>query len=118
MGKTITTNGKAAFYASVYPELKQICIGMGWACGIHGSVASDMDLMLQPYEDDAVPIKKLLRGVRLFLGLGDIPIIFAGRSHHNRCMFGISVTPDMYLDISVIDDGSIGMDEIDGQIIQ
>lgn len=118
MGKTITTNGKAAFYASVYPELKQICIGMGWACGIHGSVASDMDLMLQPYEEDAVLIKKLLRGVRLFLGLGDIPIIFAGRSHHNRCMFGISVTPDMYLDISVIDDGSIGLDEIDGQIIQ
>ena len=43
---------------------------------------------------------------------GNIPVIYAGKSHHNRCMFGICITENMYLDISVIDDGTIGVEHL------
>lgn len=72
-----------------------------------GGVVTDFDLMLQPYTDKAIQIKDKIRAV---LELGNIPIIYAGKSHHNRCMFGICITENMYLDISVIDDGTIGVE--------
>ena len=47
----------------------------------------------------------------------NIPIIYAGKSNYNRCMFGICITENMYLDISVIDDGTIGVEHLNKGIV-
>lgn len=110
MNKNINTNGRAALYATIYPAIERTCVANGWCSGVHGSVVSDFDLMLQPYTDKAIQVKELLYKIRAVLELGDIPVLYAGKSHHNRCMFGICITESMYLDISVIDDGTIGVE--------
>ena len=68
--------------------------------------------MLQPYTDKAIPIKELLYKIRADLELSNIPVLYADKSHHNRCMFSICITENMYLDISVIDDGTIGVEHL------
>ena len=73
--------------------------------------------MLQPYIDKAIQIKELLYKIRAVLKLCNIPIIYAGKYYHNRCMFGICITENMYLDISVIDDGTIGVEHLNKGII-
>lgn len=55
--------------------------------------------------------------IKMVLELSNIPIIYAGKSHHNRCMFGICITENMYLDISIIDDGTIGVEHLNKGII-
>ena len=107
MNKNINTNGRAALYASIYPAIERTCVANGWS-----SAVTDFDLMLQPYIDKAIQIKELLYKIRAVLELGNIPIIYTGKSHHNRCMFGICITENMYLDISVIDDGTIGVEHL------
>ena len=55
--------------------------------------------------------------IRAVLELGNISVIYAGKSNHNRCMFGICITENMYLDISVIDDGTIGVEHLKKGIV-
>lgn len=112
MNKNINTNGRAALYASIYPAVERTCVANGWSRAVHGSVVTDFDLMLQPYTDKAIQVKELLYKIRAALELGNIPVLYAGKSHHNRCMFGICITENMYLDISVIDDGTIGVEHL------
>ena len=117
MNKNINTNGKAALYASIYPAIEKTCVANGWGSAVHGSVITDFDLMLQPYTYKEIQIKKFLYKIKAVLELGNIPIIYAGKSHHNRCMFGICITENMYLNISVIDDSTIGVEHLNKGIV-
>lgn len=110
-------NSRVNIFTSIYPTIQEACYRNGWAAGIHGSIARDFDLMLQPFGQRCSPIADVLKAIRDSLKL-DIPIMYAGKSAHNRCMFGINITEDMYLDISVIDDGTIGVEEIKGNVIE
>lgn len=51
--ESVTTNGRAAFYASLWEDLRNAAMDYGWALGLHGSLASDMDIMAMPWTDDA-----------------------------------------------------------------
>lgn len=109
-------NAKVNIFASIYPTIQEACLRHNWAVGIHGSLARDFDLMLQPHGDTESSIVDVLKEIRDALHL-DIPIMYAGKTKHNRCAFGINITEDMYLDITVIDDGTIGIENIKGNII-
>ena len=37
----IVCNGKAAFYASIYDDLRKAAMDCGWALGLHGSLSND-----------------------------------------------------------------------------
>ena len=117
MNKNINTNGRTALYASIYPAIEKTCVANDQDSAVYGSVVIDFDLMLQHYIDKAIQIKELLYKIRAVLELGNIPIIYAGKSHHNRCMFGICITENMYLDISVIDDGTIDVEHLKKGIV-
>lgn len=39
----VTTNGRAVFYAAMWDDLRQAAMNKGWALGLHGSLASDME---------------------------------------------------------------------------
>jgi len=45
----VVNNGKAAFYASIWPDLMNAAMDCGWALGLHASLASDMDIMAMPW---------------------------------------------------------------------
>jgi hypothetical protein len=76
----ISNNGKAVFYATIYPELKEAALDCGWALGLHGSMASDMDIMAMPWDYRVDTISK----------------------PNNRAVITIWIFADFYLDINVI----------------
>lgn len=54
MGKKLTeTNMRPAYYASIYPLLRNIALGYHYSLAIHGSLLSDMDLIAIPWSDSA-----------------------------------------------------------------
>ena len=57
MSKTkdqVTTNGRAVFYTILWPSFRKAALDCGWAIALHGSMASDMDMMAMPWTEDAV----------------------------------------------------------------
>lgn len=110
-------NCKVNIFASIYPTIQEAVYKQGWTIGLHGSVARDFDLMMQPYGDTKITIVDVLRAIRTELKLDGMPILYAGKTSHNRCSFGLNITTDMYLDITVIDDGTIGVGDIVGNVI-
>lgn len=110
-------NSKVNIFASIYPTIQEVVYKQGWTVGLHGSVARDFDLMLQPFGDTETTIVDVLKAIRTELKLDGMPILYAGKTTHNRCSFGLHVTTDMYLDITVIDDGTIGTGNINGNLI-
>ena len=104
--KIITTNGKAAFYATIYDELKKVAMDCGWALGLHGSLANDMDIMAMPWTEDAKPVEEMIRALsnifedNPFKDLHTIPYY---EKPNNRVVYTISIWDDWYLDINVID---------------
>jgi hypothetical protein len=50
-----TKNNKAVFYAAIYGDLRDKALECGWALGLHGSLNSDMDIMvLTELTDDRI----------------------------------------------------------------
>lgn len=52
----VVANGKAAFYACIWDDLRNAAMDCGWALGLHGSLANDMDIMAMPWVEDAKPV--------------------------------------------------------------
>jgi len=103
--KSITTNGRAAFYACIYPDLLKIALDCGWALGLHGSLTSDFDIMAMAWTEDAKPIEDLIKSLcELFI---DNPYLkneikpFTDKPK-NRIVYTIPIWADFYLDINVI----------------
>ena len=67
--QAVTCNGKAAFYAAMWNDIRQCAMDCGWAVALHGSLASDMDIMAMPWVPEAVPFEKMVEEiVKLFDG--------------------------------------------------
>ena len=103
--EAITSCGKAAFYASIYDDLRKAAMDCGWSLGIHGSLANDMDLMAMPWTEEAVPPEVLIRNLgncfadNPFKDMYEIP--FTGKCN-NRVVYTLPIWADYYLDISMI----------------
>jgi hypothetical protein len=104
----VVTNGKAAFYASLWPDLREASLNCGWALGLHGSLSSDMDIMAMPWVEDAKPVEEMIKA--LSSCFTDSP--FA--EHHivphtdkpnGRVVYTMTIWGDFYLDINVIQRG-------------
>lgn len=55
----ITTEGRAVFYTVLWPSFRKAAIECGWSLGLHGSMASDMDIMGMPWTEDAKSVGDL-----------------------------------------------------------
>lgn len=60
--EAVTCNGRAAFYAAMWDDIRQCAMDCGWAVALHGSLASDMDIMAMPWVDGADPMGKPVAG--------------------------------------------------------
>lgn len=101
----IVRNGKAAFYASIYDDLRNAAMNCGWALGLHGSLSSDMDIMAMPWTEDAKPVEMMIQA------LSDCFTENPWKDMHttphfgkpnNRIVYTMSIWGDFYLDINVI----------------
>lgn len=104
--ESITSNGRAAFYASIWPDLKQAATQHGWALGLHGSLATDMDIMAMPWDENASSVEDMLKSISdCFTGsiFKDGHIVpFYGKAN-GRVVYTMTIFSDFYLDINIID---------------
>lgn len=103
--QAITCNGRPAFYASMYEDIRQCAMDRGWAVALHGSLASDMDIMAMPWTEQAVPFRSLIDTIsKLFDGndLAENYSITYDEKACNRIVATIPIWADFYIDISTI----------------
>lgn len=104
--EAVTCNGRAAFYAAMWDDIRQCAMGCGWAVALHGSLASDMDIMAMPWTEDADSFYELCRRIKhLFIGNEFEWDIDYYSKPHNRVVATIPIWADFYLDISAIERG-------------
>ena len=103
--EAVTCNGRAAFYACMWDDIRQCAMDCGWAVGLHGSLNSDMDIMAMPWVETSTTFEELVaRIVTLFSGnmSAENYCITYNEKPHNRIVATIPIFADFYLDISTI----------------
>lgn len=98
----VTTNGRAVFYAVMWNDLRQAAMDKGWALALHGSLASDMDIMAMPWTNEATTDTEMIEAIKNCFT--DCNKIKAEKSEmpNNRVVYTLSIFGDFYLDINII----------------
>lgn len=101
----VLTNGKAVFYTVLWPSFRKAALDCGWAVALHGSMASDMDMMAMPWTDEAKSVEDLVKALSDCIGV----TIWKGHHFtphhgkpHGRVVYTLSIFSDFYIDLSVI----------------
>ena len=97
--------GKATFYAAIWEDLRNAALDCGWALGLHGSLANDMDIMAMPWVEDAKPVEEMIDAI--INCFTDNPFNDISRKPYcnkpnGRVVYTIHIWKDWYLDINVI----------------
>lgn len=109
--EAVTCNGRAAFYAAMWDDIRQCAMDCGWAVALHGSLASDMDIMAMPWVSGACSFRELIiRIVALFSGnsMSESFTITYNEKPYGRIVATISIWADFYLDISTMQPAGAG----------
>ena len=104
--ESVTTNGRAAFYACMWDDFRQAAMDCGWALALHGSLASDIDIMAMPWTENATSADDMIKYMigKCFCGNKITEFIKTkGKKPNNRVVYTISIWADFYLDINVIE---------------
>ncbi len=102
----VVTNGRAVFYACMWDDFRQAALNCGWALGLHGSLASDMDIMAMPWIEGAKPVDEMIRAIEDCLTIPDEKLHIKTRESNDkpngRVVYTIHIWADFYIDLSVI----------------
>lgn len=97
--------GRSAFYAVLFDEMKQKAADLGYALTIHGSMMSDMDLLAIPWTEEVQPEAELVKELSDLLS----PTVwkefhFKEREEKpfGRTVYTLSIYSDWYIDLSII----------------
>lgn len=106
--KAITSNGRAAFYAAIWEDLRKSAMDCGWALALHGSLASDLDIMAMPWTEKATEPLTMIHGLLKTLGFSqywiDNQISIDRTSKPNgRVVYTIPIFGDYYIDLNTIE---------------
>lgn len=106
--KAVTCNGKAAFYAAIWDDLRQAAMDCGWALGLHGSLSSDLDIMAMPWVETATSVDVMVQSLVNVFGFSefwkDTHITVDKVSKPNgRVVYTIPIYADFYIDLNVIE---------------
>ena len=99
--KIITTNGRAVFYANLWPAILKKCLENGWSAGLQGSLNSDMDILIMP-GPEAINCDLLIIKITEMLQIPFPPICHETKRPYGRISYNISLTKEIYLDIQAI----------------
>lgn len=98
----VTTNGRAVFYAAMWNDLRQAAMDKGWALALHGSLASDMDIMAMPWIKQATSDTEMIEAIKnCFTDCHNIKVEIS-KMPNNRIVYTFSIFGDFYLDINII----------------
>ena len=103
--ESITTNGRAAFYACVWTDLMNAAMNCGWALGLHGSLSSDMDIMAMPWTEEATTVEDMIKALsNCFTDspFSESHLIPSYGKPNNRVVYTICIWADFYLDVNII----------------
>lgn len=103
--EAVTCNGRPAFYACMWEDIRQCAMDNGWAVALHGSISSDMDIMAMPWVEKSATFEKLVAKIsQLFNGnqMAENYFITYDEKPYNRVVATIPIFADFYLDISTI----------------
>jgi hypothetical protein len=102
----VTTNGRAVFYACMWDDFRQAAMNCGWALGLHGSLASDMDIMAMPWVEDASPVEDMIAALESCLTIPEDSITPNTRittdKPNGRVVYTIHIFADFYIDLNII----------------
>lgn len=101
----VTCNGRPAFYASMYEDIRKTAMDLGWAVALHGSLKSDMDIMAMPWVENSTSFETLVRSiVKLFEDneLANEYTINYTCKPHGRIVATIPIWKNFYIDISTM----------------
>ena len=107
--QSVTYNGRAAFYAAMWNDLRQAAMDCGWALGLHGSLNSDMDIMTMPWVEGCTSADEMIQHLidTCFYDDGVLERIGFQKDTeskpNHRVVYTLSIWADFYLDINVID---------------
>ena len=102
----IARNGRAVFYAILWDDLRQAAFKCGWALGLHGSLASDMDIMAMPWTENATTADEMIENLKRCLDDGNNPLWDIRKDTtskpNKRVVYTLPIYADFYLDINII----------------
>jgi hypothetical protein len=101
----VTTNGRAAFYACMWDDFRNAAMDCGWALGLHGSLANDMDIMAMPWTNDAKPVEEMIAALSACFGdtiWKDHHMRPFTDKPHGRVTYTLTIFADFYIDISIM----------------
>lgn len=104
--EAVTCNGRAAFFAAMWDDIRQCAMDNGWAVALHGSLASDMDIMAMPWVDNCCKFSELAEKISQLFEDNDLSKNYAityNEKPHNRVVATIPIWADFYLDICAIE---------------
>jgi hypothetical protein len=104
--ESIVSNGKAAFYACIWPDIRNAALDCGWALGLHGSLSSDMDIMAMPWTEYAKPVEEMIKAISDCFTESPFKEEHTVASYgkpNGRVVYTMSIWSDWYLDINVIE---------------
>lgn len=102
----INLNPKPVFYAVLLESLRKIAINKGYALAVHGTMASDMDLLAVAWTEDAEPHESLLDAFWDEIGNTifkvDKDLLTPEIKPNGRLAYSIPIIGDWFVDLSII----------------
>ena len=98
----------AAVYAWVFPQIREVARAHGYALGLHGSMARDLDVIAVPWTEDAKPAEELVAAVvqaigGVFAPWDEVPDRNPACRPHGRRAWSIYFSGHMfYIDLSIM----------------
>jgi len=99
----VVTNGRAVFYAAMWNDFRQAALNKGWALALHGSLATDMDIMAMPWVEGAEPVWEMIWALKKCFDNPKSIDVTETDMPNNRRVFTLSIWADFYLDINIIE---------------
>ena len=98
-------DGRIAFYAILLDRFKVKAADLGYMLTVHGSMASDMDLIAIPWTEEAVEPEILVKAISDEMGptvWKDYHLKERGIKSHGRVAYTLSWYSDWFIDLSIM----------------
>ena len=102
---------RAVFYSVLWPSMREAALACGWALALHGSMASDMDIMAMPWVEDCKPTEDLIKAISACIGetvwSKDHHLVPHYGKTHGRIVYTLGIGGQFYVDISLMEPRSL-----------
>lgn len=97
-----------ALYAMLYRSIVDVAREHGYAAALHGSLATDLDVLCAPWTEESSPAEALVAAIKERLGALDLgdhghpDSVNPARKPHGRLAWSLLLTAGAYVDLSIM----------------